>query len=180
MANLYDFTFQLTGVKKQKACEEIIKNLKLKKCYVQYQEKELVIKFEESKCEIYKASQIAKKYNCKFNYIAEEPGMDIYWTNNCYYPTYKLEGNMISQIIYFESEGEVLDYLICNFSFNESITRKIKNLEKYLWDEQSESKYKHEPNIEEIIKEIQKSHKEDDFYLLIHKFDYVEPEDTEA
>ena len=64
MANLYDFTFQLTGVKKQKACEEIIKNLKLKKCYVQHQEKILVIKFEESKCEIYKASQIAKKYNC--------------------------------------------------------------------------------------------------------------------
>ena len=32
MANLYDFTFQLTGRKKQKACEEIIKNLKLKKC----------------------------------------------------------------------------------------------------------------------------------------------------
>ena len=31
MANLYDFTFQLTGVKKQKAYEEIIKNLKLKK-----------------------------------------------------------------------------------------------------------------------------------------------------
>ena len=30
MANLYDFTFQLTGRKKQKACEEIIKNLKLK------------------------------------------------------------------------------------------------------------------------------------------------------
>lgn len=89
MANLYDFTFQLTGRKKQKACEEIIKNLKLKKCYVQYQEKELVIKFEESK-------------------------------------------------------------------------------------------YEHEPNIEEIIEEIQKSHKEDDFYLQIHKFDYVEPEDTEA
>ena len=34
MANLYDFTFQLTGVKKQKACEEIIKNLKLKKSEV--------------------------------------------------------------------------------------------------------------------------------------------------
>lgn len=64
--------------------------------------------------------------------------------------------------------------------FNESITRKIKNLEKYLWDEQSESKYKHEPNIEKIIEEIQKSHKEDDFYLSIHKFDYVEPENTEA
>lgn len=31
-----------------------------------------------------------------------------------------------------------------------------------------------------IIEEIQKSHKEDDFYLQIHKFDYVEPEDTEA
>lgn len=180
MANLYDFTFQLTGRKKQKAYEEIIKSLKIKKCYVQYQEKELVIKFEESKCEIYKASKIAKKHNCEFNYVAEEPGMDIYWTNNCYYPTYKLEGNMISQIIYFESEGEVVDYLICNFSFNESITRKIKNLEKYLWDQQSESKYEHEPNIEEIIEEIQKSHKEDDFYLQIHKFDYVEPEDTEA
>lgn len=180
MANLYDFTFQLTGRKKQKAYEEIIKSLKIKKCYVQYQEKELIIKFEESKCEIYKASKIAKKHNCEFNYVAEEPGMDIYWTNNCYYLTYKLEGNMISQIIYFESEGEVLDYLICNFSFNESITRKIKNLEKYLWDEQSESKYEHEANIEKIIEEIQKSHKEDDFYLQIHKFDYVEPEDTEA
>ncbi len=55
-----------------------------------------------------------------------------------------------------------------------------EKLKKYLWDEQSESKYKHEPNIEEIIEEIQKSHKKDDFYLLIHKFDYVEPEDTEA
>ena len=173
MANLYDFTFQLTGRKKQKAYEEIIKSLKIKKCYVQYQEKELVIKFD-------KASKIAKKHNCEFNYVAEEPGMDIYWTNNCYYPTYKLEGNMISQIIYFESEGEILDYLICNFSFNKSITRKIKNLEKYLWDQQSESKYEYELNIEEIIEEIQKSHKEDDFYLQIHKFDYVEPEDTEA
>lgn len=36
MANLYDFTFQLTGRKKQKAHEEIIKSLKIKKCYVQY------------------------------------------------------------------------------------------------------------------------------------------------
>jgi len=72
MANLYDFTFQLTGRKKQKAHEEIIKSLKIKKCYVQYQEKELVIKFEESKCEIYKASQIAKKYNCEFNLIRQK------------------------------------------------------------------------------------------------------------
>lgn len=31
MANLYDFTFQLTGRKKQKAYEEIIKSLKIKK-----------------------------------------------------------------------------------------------------------------------------------------------------
>lgn len=108
MANLYDFTFQLTGNKKQKAYEEIIKSLKIKKCYVQYQEKELVIKFEESRCEINKASQIAKKYDCEFNYVAEEPGMNIYWTNNCYYPTYKLEGNIISQIIYFESEERCL------------------------------------------------------------------------
>lgn len=30
MANLYDFTFQLTGRKKQKAHEEIIKSLKIK------------------------------------------------------------------------------------------------------------------------------------------------------
>ena len=55
----------------------------------------------------------------------------------------------------------------------------MKLLEKFLWNDGNSIDYCN-ICIEDIVEEIQKQHKNDEFYLLIHKFEYVDPEDTRA
>ena len=88
---------------------------------------------------------------------------------------------MLPHTMYFEAEEEVLDYLTGTNSFNESITSQMKLLEKLLWQDVSTEKYEaNKTDIEDIVNSIQELHQEDDFYLMLHKFTYVEPEDTAA
>lgn len=178
MANTFDLTYTFTGEKAEKAYKKLLSELKVPKVYVQRNEdSSITIKFEDRSCSIKRAEKIATLYNCDFIYIAEEPGCNIYWTNDCYYPTYKLEGDMLKETKYFEAEGEVLDYLYGNFSFNKKITNLMKRLDKILRGEMEE--YNEEFHIEDVVKEIQNQHKENPFYVAVHQFVYVAPKDTE-
>lgn len=178
MANAFDLTYTFTGKKAEKAYKKFLEELKVPKVYVQRNEdSSITIKFEDRKCSAKRAAEIANSYDCTFIYIAEEPGCNIYWTNDCYYPTYKLEGDMFKETKYFEAEGEVLDFLYGNFSFNKKIISKMKQLDEILRGkiEKCDEEY----HIEDIIEEIQNQQKENPFYIAVHQFIYVDPKDTE-